>query len=212
MTLPASLQRLRWPAGLLIALAAGAALHLALRPAAPEAVRHAPASLPQTDTAALPPAAGQPAAAASDEHGALPWQATAAGATPSAPALHRLPTQQLQQQVADPVQRQQMVDRLQAQARQNEQAIDRMLLQLDQIQASGKGPPAAQLAQMRSHLRDVRRAQELARELAGLTTTTATVDNRARLARITDELKGIQARLATAAAQPMQAPTAGDAG
>lgn len=170
--------------------------------------RREPVALPATLAAlpASPAALEQPPAAAAEDSTPLPWQT---GATDTATALHRLPRQQIEQISRDPAQRARALAQLQAQARSNEQAIDRLLLQLDQLQASGKAPP--QTDQLRAHLRDVRRAQELARELASLSSEPGSAHSRLRLEQISTELVTIKSRLATASALSLPAD-AGSAG
>lgn len=172
--------------------------------------RREPVALPATLAAlpASPAALEQPPAAAAEDSTPLPWQ-TGATATDTATALHRLPRQQIEQISRDPAQRARALAQLQAQARSNEQAIDRLLLQLDQLQASGKAPP--QTDQLRAHLRDVRRAQELARELASLSSEPGSAHSRLRLEQISNELVTIKSRLATASALSLPAD-AGSAG
>lgn len=175
--------------------------------------RHEPVAAPALP-AALPASAAMPdvlpPTAAVGDNAPLPWQASAtASATGTAPPLHQLPRQQIEQISRDPAQRAQALAQLQAQARSNEQAIDRLLLQLDQLQAEGKAPP--QTAQLRAHLRDVRRAQELARELASLSTAPGSAHNRLRLEQISTELVAIKSRLANASALSLPAGT-GSAG
>ena len=175
--------------------------------------RHEPVAAPALP-AALPASAAMPdvlpPTAAVGDNAPLPWQASAtASATGTAPPLHQLPRQQIEQISRDPAQRAQALAQLQAQARSNEQAIDRLLLQLDQLQAEGKAPP--QTAQLRAHLRDVRRAQELARELASLSTAPGSAHSRLRLEQISTELVAIKSRLANASALSLPAGT-GSAG
>lgn len=175
--------------------------------------RHEPVAAPALP-AALPASAAMPdvppPTAAVGDNAALPWQASAsASATGTATPLHQLPRQQIEQISRDPAQRAQALAQLQAQARSNEQAIDRLLLQLDQLQAQGKAPP--QTDQLRAHLRDVRRAQELARELASLSTAPGSAHSRLRLEQISTELVAIKSRLASASALSLPAGT-GSAG
>ena len=162
---------------------------------------------PVTPAAGPTPLVPQPTAAVEDS-AALPWQSGSTTTDP-ATALHRLPRQQIEQISRDPAQRAQALSQLQTQARSNEQAIDRLLLQLDQLETSGKAPP--QIAQLRAHLRDVRRAQELARELASLSTAPGSAHSRLRLEQISAELLTIKSRLATASALSLPAD-AGSAG